>query len=253
MSAEDQAERLVVKTRAESDELRRAAQVIEQASWNDLGFLNYTKSHYSYYSELLDYFRDYQLCLVNEADGYPVAVANCVPIKCDDPNKLPQEGWDWAVHHAAMRRGEGANTLCALAVSVPPINRKKGYARVLIRALNNLAQAKGLKGPVVAVRPSAKKQHPFVSIEDYLGWTDDQGRPFDPWIRSHVACGARIVQPCRRSMVVEEPLAFWETWANRKFEQSGAYEVAGAIAPVEIDLSRGVGRYEEPNVWVAYN
>ncbi|MGE0828992.1 MAG: transferase [Hyphomonadaceae bacterium] len=244
--------RLIVKTRAESPELRRAAQAVEQAAWNDLGFLNYTRSHYDYYGELLDFFPDFQLCLVEEGSNYPVAVANSVPIRCDDPEKLPQEGWDWAVAHAAMHHGEGANTLCALAVSVPSINRKLGYARIMIRALNDLARAKGLNGPVVPVRPSSKAKHPQTSIEDYLAWSDDKGRPYDPWIRSHLACGARIVRPCKKSMVVEEPLAFWETWSNRRFAQSGAYELDGALAPVAIDLEKQVGRYEEPNVWVAY-
>lgn len=244
---------LSVRTRADGPAFRRAAQAVEQAAWNDLGFLNYTRSHYEYYGALLAHFEDFQLCLIDERTGYPVAVANCVPIKCDDVEKLPREGWDWAVAHAAMRLGEGANTLCALAVSVPALHRKKGYARVLIQALNDLAREKGLVGPVVPVRPSSKAQHPHVSIEDYLTWTDPQGRPFDPWIRSHVACGARLVKPCQRSMVVEEPLAFWETWANRSFDESGEYVMPGALAPVSINLETGIGRYEEPNVWVSYD
>jgi len=244
--------RLVVRTRADGAELCRSAQVVEQASWADLGFLNYTRSHFDYYAGLLDRFPDFQLCLVDDETGYPVGVANCVPIKCADPEALPQEGWDWAVAHAAIHQGNGADTLCALAVSVPALHRKKGYARILIRALGELALKKGLKGPVVPVRPSSKKLHPLVAIEDYVAWTDDRGRAFDPWIRSHVSCGARIVRPCTRSMVVEEPLAFWETWSNRTFEQTGAYRMEGALAPVLIDVERRIGRYEEPNVWVAY-
>jgi GNAT superfamily N-acetyltransferase len=243
--------RYVVRTRADSSELRRAAQAVEQAAWADLGFLNYTRAHFDHYADLLESFPDFQLCLVDQERGYPVAVANSVPIK--RPDVLPQEGWDWAVRHAAMRRGEGADTLCALAVSVPAINRRKGLARVLIRALGDLAREKGLTGPIVPVRPSAKKGHPFVSFEEYLTWKDDSGRPFDPWIRSHLACGAQIVRPCPRSMVVEEPLAFWETWSNREFKESGAYAIEGALAPVAIDVERGMGRYEEPNLWVSYS
>lgn len=246
-------ERLVVRTRADSPELKRAAQAIEQAAWAELGFLNYTRSHYDHYAALLEAFPDFQLVLVNEETGYPVAAGNCVPIKCADPDGLPPEGWDWAVHHAAMRRGEGADTLCALAISVPPLNRRLGYARRMIEAFNALAKAKGLERVVAPVRPSAKTKHPFVPIDDYVDWTDDEGRAFDPWLRSHIACGARIVRVCKRSMVVEEPLPFWETWASRRFEESGEYQMTGALAPVSIDVARGVGRYEEPNVWVAYN
>jgi hypothetical protein len=53
-------------------------------------------------------------------------------------------------------------------------------------------------------------------------------------------------------MVVEEPVGFWENWTNQRFEQSGSYEVAGALVPLEIDLERKRGRYAEPNVWVSY-
>ena len=53
-------------------------------------------------------------------------------------------------------------------------------------------------------------------------------------------------------MVVEEHIAFWETWAGRSFETSGRYLVEGALVPISIDLDRQIGRYEEPNVWVAY-
>jgi hypothetical protein len=53
-------------------------------------------------------------------------------------------------------------------------------------------------------------------------------------------------------MVVEEPIAFWETWSKRAYPESGSYAFDGALVPLEIDLKRGVGRYEEPNVWVTY-
>jgi hypothetical protein len=53
-------------------------------------------------------------------------------------------------------------------------------------------------------------------------------------------------------MVVEEPVGFWESWTHQRFERSGSYEVRGALVPVEIDLDRQRGRYEESNVWVAY-
>jgi hypothetical protein len=53
-------------------------------------------------------------------------------------------------------------------------------------------------------------------------------------------------------MVVQEPIAFWENWSSRRFEESGAYALDGAIAPVRIDLERQTGTYEEPNVWVSY-
>jgi hypothetical protein len=243
---------LVIRSRAESPELKRAASSIEQAAWSNLGFLNYTRAHYEYYSELLDAYPEYQLCLVDEDTGYPVAVANSVPFACSGLDDLPAEGWDWLVETAARTKNTHVNMLGALAVSVPAVHRSKGYARLMIRSLLNLAKTKNLDGVVVPVRPTGKAQHPWVPITEYITWTDDSGRPYDPWIRSHLSAGAKLIGPCERSMVVHDHIAFWENWSNKHFEKSGAYALDGAIAPVEIDVERQTGTYEEPNIWVAY-
>lgn len=243
---------LVIRSRAHSPELKKAASSIEQAAWNELGYLNYTRAHYDHYADLLNAYPDYQLCLVDQDTGYPVAVANSVPFACSSLGDLPAEGWDWVVETAARTKDKQPNMLGALAISVPTVNRSKGYAKIMIRALVDLAEAKGLRGLVAPVRPTAKVRHPWVPITDYMDWTDDRGRPYDPWLRSHLSVGGKMVGPCERSMVVHEPIAFWENWSSRRFEESGDYALDGAIAPVKIDLKRQTGTYEEPNVWVAY-
>lgn len=243
---------LAVRSCADAPELRKAASAIEQAAWTGLGYLSYTRAHYEYYAELIEAYAEYQLCLVDEETGYPVAVANSVPFACDGVDALPPEGWDWVVETAAETKLKPGNMLGALAVSVSPVHRSKGYARVMIRALNDLAKHKNLKGVVVPVRPTAKVRHPSVPIADYMRWTDDVGRPYDPWLRSHLSVGGRLVGPCERSMVVHEPIAFWENWSKQPFETSGQYMLPGALAPITIDLERQTGTYEEPNVWISY-
>jgi hypothetical protein len=245
--------RLAIRSRADSPELKKAASSIEQAAWNELGYLNYTRAHYEHYQDLLDEYPDYQLCLVDEETGYPVAVANSVPFACPGLDDLPAEGWDWVVETAARAKGRRANMLGALAVSVPAVHRSKGYARLIIRSLIGLAETKKLDGVVVPVRPTGKVKHPWVPIAEYMAWTDDSGRPYDPWLRSHVASGGKVVGPCERSMVVHEPIGFWENWSKQRFEETGRYALAGAIEPVTIDVDRQTGTYEEPNVWVAYS
>lgn len=243
--------RYAVKTRADSPELRKAAMAIEQAAWGPLGFLNFTRAHFAFYQQLLEEHADCQLCLVDEATGYPVAAANCVPLACDF-NNLPPEGWDWIVESAANDRNKAKNAIGALAISVPGIHRGKGIARILIEEFGNLARRKGLDGVIAPVRPSEKHRHPFIPMEEYLGWTDEKGRIYDPWLRSHLASGGKIVKPAPRSMVVEEPIAFWEMWSGRQFAESGDYVLPGALAPVAIDAEMGRGKYVEPNVWFAY-
>lgn len=245
--------RLAIRSRADSPGLQKAASSIEQAAWNELGYLNYTRAHYEHYQDLLDEYPEYQLCLVDEETGYPVAVANSVPFACSGSDDLPAEGWDWVVETAARTRNKRANMLGALAVSVPAVHRSKGYARMIIRALLSLAETKKLNGIVVPVRPTAKVRHPWVPIADYMTWTDGAGRLYDPWLRSHLSSGGKIVGPCERSMVVHEPLGFWENWSNKRYEETGAYALQGGIAPVKIDVDRQTGTYEEPNVWIAYS
>ena len=60
---------LVLRTRADGADLKKAACSIEQASWNDLGYLNYTRAHYELYAQLLEDFADFQMCLVDEERG----------------------------------------------------------------------------------------------------------------------------------------------------------------------------------------
>jgi hypothetical protein len=244
--------RLAIRSRADSPELKKAASSIEQAAGDELGYLNYTRAHYEHYQDLLDEYPDFQLCLVDQETGYPVAVANSVPFACSGPDELPPEGWDWVVETAAKKNAR-ANMLGALAISVPAVHRSKGYARLMIRSLLELAEIKKFSGVVVPVRPTGKVKHPWVPISEYLTWTDPNGRPYDPWVRSHLASGGKLVGPCERSMVVHEPLGFWENWSKKRFKETGPYALKGAIAPVKIDVDLRTGTYEEPNVWVAYS
>lgn len=245
---------LMIRTRAESPALARAAGVVEAAAWLSLGFLNFTRAHYAWYDRLLEDYADYQLCLVDRPSGYVVACANCVPFHYDaDDDALPDAGWDWIVETAHRTRNYAPNRLGGLAVSVPSVHRAGGLARLLIAAMKDLAAERGLAGPLIPVRPSRKAEHPFVGIDEYLQWTDEKGRPFDPWLRSHLACGGRIAGVARRSMTVEEPIGFWEAWTGQRFEETGSHAIAGGLVPLEIDKARGVGRYAEPNVWFSYN
>lgn len=246
-------ELLGVRSRAFSEDLRRAAVEVEDACWGSLGYLNHTAAHRTYYDRILENFADLQLCLIDEESGHPVALANCVPaIWNGEPAELPAEGWDWLVE----RGGEGdlgrANVLGALAISVPAVHRGKGHATRMIRELCKLSERLGFDGVIAPVRPTAKCDHPLVPIGEYITWRDARGRFFDPWLRTHLSQGGKLIGPCDRSMVVEEHIAFWETWAGRRFERSGEYLLKGALVPIKIDLERQRGRYEEPNVWVSY-
>lgn len=230
-----------------------AAAELEDVIWEPFGFLSHTRAHQAFYSDIIEDHADLQLCLVDEADDHPVALANCVPFHYrGDLQDLPHEGWDWLVETGSEKSPERPNVLGALAVSVASEHRGKGHAQRMIQALKDMAIHRGFDAVVVPVRPSAKWQHPYVSMSDYIGWKTETGQVFDPWLRSHVAQGASIIGPCERSMVVDEHVSFWETWAGQRFDSSAPYVLKGALAPIQIDLERESGLYEEPNVWVSY-
>jgi hypothetical protein len=244
-------EQFAIKSRADSVELAKAAAVVEQVAWKELGFLNFTRSQAAY-EALLDFHADFQLCLVNVETGYVVAGSNSIPLFLDDLDDLDPNGWDWVVERAYETRHMKPNVMAGLTMSVPGVHRSNGFARIMIGAMKALAESRGLAGPIMPVRPSLKNRHPDVPIKDYLGWVDEQGRPYDPWLRSHMSMGGTIVGPCEQSMVVEEPIGFWEAWTNRHYDRSGAFEFSGGLVPVQIDVARGIGRYAEPNVWFRY-
>ena len=238
-----------VRSRADSPAICKAARAIEEAAWSRLGYLNYTRSHYQHFAALIERHPDLQLCLIDDTTGYVVAASCCAPFHWDGA-PLPPEGWDWAVEQA-MAGGE-ANAACMLTLSVPDLYRSRGLARQLLRAVRSRVEDAGLMVLVAPVRPAMKALHPGVSIDDYAKWRRADGLHYDSWMRSHESCGGALVGPCHRSMVIDEPLGFWENWLGRRIDRSGDHPIAGALGPLKVDLESGRGRYEEPNIWFQY-
>jgi len=242
-----------VTTCRDHPEFFDASVELEDETWEDLSFLDYTPAHYAYYDTLLERFPEYHLCMVDVETRELIATGMCVPLRVAPGSTLPREGWDWLVNTAESQDSKDANTIGALSISVPKKHRDKGLARDMIDTMRSLAAMKGFARVIAPVRPSAKCEHPFVPMEQYVDWVDDRGRIFDPWLRSHVAVGGDVVGVCDRSMVVEQPIDFWKPWVGSHLAQSGNVPVKGALVPVEVDVATGMGRYVEPNVWVSHN
>jgi hypothetical protein len=105
---------------------------------------------------------------------------------------------------------------------------------------------------VAPVRPNQKSKYPLTNIDDYIQWTNEEGLPFDAWLRVHARLGARIIKPCHEAMVIHGTRAEWERWTGLKFPQSGPYYIPGALKPMEMDLEKDEGLYVEPNVWMVH-
>lgn len=252
-SRKETAEQFVVATCADHPELFDASVALENETWDGLSFLDYTGAHDAHYEGLLEKFPEYHLCMIELGSGEMVATGMCVPLHVAKNAVLPHEGWDWIVETAAAQGGRRANTIGALSISVPEQHRHRGFARDMINTMRSLAVMNNFSSVIAPVRPSAKCKHPLVPMDQYVDWRDDRGRIFDPWLRSHVAAGGQVAGVCERSMVVQQPIEFWRSWTNCNLDQAGPVSVAGALAPVVIDLKANVGRYVEPNVWVTHH
>jgi hypothetical protein len=97
-----------------------------------------------------------------------------------------------------------------------------------------------------------KDRYPITPIEDYVSWTQENGEPFDPWIRVHIRRGAKIAKPIPHSLRITGSVADWEQWTGLRFPGDGLYTFPDGLAPVEIDHGRDVGSYWEPNVWIIH-
>jgi hypothetical protein len=135
---------------------------------------------------------------------------------------------------------------------VDPRSRGRGLSRDALRAMVDLARARGLGALIAPVRPTAKSAYPLAPMDRYVRWENADGLPLDPWIRVHTRMGADILRVAPRTIVIEGSVADWERWTDMRFPDSGSYVVPGALQPVVIDRAKDEGRYEDPNVWMQH-
>jgi GNAT superfamily N-acetyltransferase len=148
--------------------------------------------------------------------------------------------------------GAACNALTALAAMVRKQYRGKGLSRKIIKAMIGLGRNNGFEYLLAPLRPSLKSEYPLVQFEEYVKWKDENGAPFDPWLRVHASMGAEALKIMKRSLKVQGRISDWELWAGMKFPKSGGYVVDGALQPVQIDVEEDEGVYEEPNIWLCH-
>jgi GNAT superfamily N-acetyltransferase len=203
---------------------------------------------------ILDRYLDY--AFVGVARGKVVARAFSVPFafNIDGRAELPDGGWDevirWA--HEDRMMGRAPNALSALEISLIPEVRGGGNSRALLDAIKACAKAKGFAELVAPVRPNQKHLHPFMSMRDYVGTVGVDGFPADPWLRTHLRAGARLMKVAPYSMTIVGSIADWSRWTGMSFDRSGEVPIAGALVPVTVSLEQNYAVYVEPNVWVRY-
>ena len=219
--------------------------------WPDFMLKDPVSNHNWMY--LFEYFPDCQFSLLNDSTVY--AAGNSIPLFFDDdPENLPEEGWDWAFTTGIeqFRKGIKPNMLCGLQIAVNKENQGQGLSGLTLKEMKQIARKRGFSSLILPVRPNKKALIPHEPIDDYILRLRDDGLPYDPWLRVHVRNGGKIIKPCHKAMRISGTVKDWEKWTKRSFKKSGEYVIEGALCPVSIDLERDLGLYVEPNVWVLH-
>lgn len=208
-----------------------------------------------HWARLYSEFPEYQFALFNKESGKMAAAGNCIPLLWDeDPESLPNEGWDWTVMAGFRNKSEEVqpNAVSALSIAVSPEYRGRKLSGCMVDIMKETGRKNNLGTLLAPVRPSLKRDYPLIPMEDYIKWKNAEGLPFDPWLRVHVRGGGKIEGVCGESMTIPGSVKNWEEWTGIEFPGSGRYIVEGALVPVEINTNLGTGMYIEPNVWVVH-
>jgi GNAT superfamily N-acetyltransferase len=206
------------------------------------------------WDEVYATFPEHQLMLCDQHTGAVVAHANSVPFHWNrDMADLPTDAATLARRALAEHQlGLRPTALGALQAVVHPAYQGTGLARRPLEAIAAHAAAEGLPDVFAPIRPNDKERYPLAPLEDYARWVRADGLPQDPWIRVHHRLGATPVGVMPAWTIVEAPLEEWVAWTGMAFPVSGRYVVPRALVPIEVDAEAGIGRYEEPHLWMHY-
>jgi len=207
-----------------------------------------------YWTRLDEDFPEFQFVLHDEDADEILAQGYSLPLRWDGTEAGLPAGFDGLLGDGFALREEGGepNSLSALAIEIPAARQGRGTSRTMIQAMRALAAEHGFGAALAPLRPVWKERYPLAAIDRYAAWTRADGLPFDPWIRVHVALGARILRPEPRSLRISGTVADWEGWTEMAFPESGEYVFPRGLAPLTIDREADTGLYFEPNVWVVH-
>ena len=149
--------------------------------------------------------------VATDSGGAVVARGYSVPFALGAPGRgrLPEGGWDqvllWAF--SDLRHGRTPDTVSAIEITVATGRLGQGISGRMVAAMRDNARRLGFRELVAPVRPSAKHAEPTVPMEEYARRVrDEDGLPYDPWLRVHVRAGGVIEGVAPVSMTVSGPL-----------------------------------------------
>ena len=246
-------DRFQIITPSNCADYRGLVRGLTKAAWPE--FMLHDQIANELWHELLDRFADYQLALYDRDEKRVAAMGNSFPLRWDHSlEALPEAVWDWAFAEAVNNHKQNLspNMQCAIQVVIRAEYQGHGLSTKVLKALRGVGESKSLKYLIVAVRPSEKSRYPLINIDDYIKWENEEGLPFDAWLRVHVRLGGRIIKTCHDSKIIRGTRTEWEQWTRMQFPQSGLYSIPGALNPIQMNIEKDEGIYVEPNVWMSH-
>lgn len=189
--------------------------------------------------------------------GQLIARGRSIPFSLLQPGReeLPDDGWDrvmiWGMRDHL--RGIAPDAASALDITISTPYQGRGLSGQILAALRQAVADQGHRTLVAPVRPNAKHRQPTLPIAEYVAQTRPDGLPVDPWLRTHIRAGGRIVKVAPASMTIPGSLAQWRSWTGLPFDRDGEVEVPQALVPVRCSVTHDYAVYVEPNVWVVHD
>ncbi len=208
-----------------------------------------------FFSRLTDVFPHFQLVAIDDDDAV-VGKINSIPFRWHGhDDDLPDTGWDGIQQQGFDDHAQGRppTAVSLLEARIVPGHQGRGLSRQLLDTTRQRVCAMGINDLFGPVRPAAKSAEPAVPMSAYIARVRADGLPADPWIRTHVRVGGRIVKICPLSMTIPGSLSQWQDWTGQQFTESGATAVVGAISLVHVDLAQDHAVYVEANVWIYHS
>ena len=243
-----------VVTMAERPDLVSPAQALPSAAWPI--FMMQDAIVEKRWMRIYERFPEYQFAMLETETGRIVAMGNSVPIDWSGPaSDLPAGGIDWILPAALDNSNPTTDSnRCqfALQIVVDPGLHGRALSGKAVEAMLSIGKQHGCRSLFAPVRPNRKHLYPLTPMERYIRWTNDEGLPFDAWMRVHARLGASVVGVCAESMYIRGTISEWEDWTGLVFPESGPYIVPQALTPVQFDCDKNEGVYVEPNVWMEH-
>lgn len=208
-------------------------------------------NYYDAMDRLGDTVRNLKLAVVDGGNRV-VAGAEAVPLTWDGTDENLPGGYDAALQMAVSVRESGTqpDTLCLVNLMVSEAARGRRLTVKLAQEFWDIDVGFEPRAIICNVRGALKHEHPNTPLTEYIGWTNDDGKVYDPWLRSFLDAGARLGPVVDETLTISSSLADWTKWTGMEFPRSGEYIIPMGLAPLVADCEQDEGRYVEPGVWI---